>query len=56
MLCEVAVWARAEVPVCSVPQSEHSSAVDAVTGFDMVEMAETVAGTGASCKAPVPVG
>jgi hypothetical protein len=42
--------------VCYVPQSAHSSAVGAVTEFDMVEMAATVAGTGASCMVPVLVG
>jgi len=42
--------------VCSVPQSAHSKAVGAVTESDMVEMAEVVVGTGASCMVPVPVG
>lgn len=42
--------------MCSAPQSAHSSAVGAVTEFDMVEMAAPVAGTGASCMVLVPVG
>lgn len=41
--------------MCSVPQSAHSKAVGAVTESDMVEMAEVVVGTGASCMVPVPV-
>lgn len=56
MPCEVAVSARAEVRVCSVPQSAHSNAVDAVTESDMAEMAGLVVGTAASCMTPVPVG
>jgi hypothetical protein len=41
--------------VCSVPQSAHSNVVGAVTESDMVEMAEVVVDTGASCMVPVPV-
>lgn len=55
MPCEVAVSARAEVRVCYVPQSAHSNAVGAVTGSDMVEMGEVVAGIGACCMVPVLV-
>ena len=42
--------------MCSVPQSAHSNAVGAVTESDMVEMAEVVVGTGASCMMPATVG
>lgn len=42
--------------MCSVPQSAHSNAVDAVIESGMAEMAEEVVGTAASCMVPVPVG
>ena len=41
--------------MCSVLQSAHNNAVGEVTESDMVEMAEVVVGTGASCMVPVPV-
>lgn len=55
MPCEVAVSARVEVRVCSVPQSAHSNAVGVVTGSDMVEIGGVVAGIGACCMVPVLV-
>ena len=45
--------------MCSVPQSAHSNAVGAVTESgmaEMVEVAEVVVGTVASCMVPAPVG
>ena len=42
--------------MCSEARSAHSNADFAVTASDMVEMAEMVVGTGASCMVPVPGG
>jgi len=56
MPCGAVVWAQEEVRVCSVPRSARNNVVGAVIVSGMVEMAETVVGTSASCMLMVLVG